>query len=363
MSGDDDIAGAPEPRANPDLLGHDGVERTLLDAYRSGRLPHGWLIAGPRGIGKATLAFRFARFVLAGGGEAGLFGDGPDSLHVDADDPVFRRIAAASHADLMTLERTAGDDGRLRSSIVVADVRKAGAFLSLTAAEGGWRVVVVDSADELNDNASNALLKMLEEPPSNTLIMLVSHSPGRLSATIRSRCCRVSMKALSAETVGRLLRRYRPDLAEADADALARLADGSIGRALGLAEIGGLDLYRELLGLLDALPRLDRAAIHGLGDRLARNSADAAYRTVTGLLVWWLARMVRAGARAEFDACEVVGGEADCMRRLLGRGGLAQWAGVWEKVSRSIAEADRVHLDRKQVVLGAFHSMEQVARA
>ena len=365
-----DTAFPPPPRANPDLIGHGAAERRLFDAWRSGRLPHGWLITGPPGIGKATLAFRFARVVLAGGGDGGgLFADEPDErdpLYVDPANPVFQRIAAGGHGDLMTLERGVTDDGRRRTVIVIDDVRRAGGFLRLTAGEGGWRVIVVDAADDLNANAANALLKFLEEPPARTLVLLVSHAPGRLPATVRSRCCRLTLTALAPSTVAELVRRYCPALPDEEAAALARLGEGSIGRALRLAETDGLALYRELLDLVRPLPILDMAAVHGLGERLARRDAETAYRTATDLLTGWIARLVRAGARrgdVTLPGGEVVGGERECVGRLLALTGLEEWIEVWEKVTRLIAQADAVNLDRKQVVLNAFQTMEQAARA
>ncbi len=348
----------PAPRENPDLIGHEVAERELLAAWRSGRLPHGWLICGPRGIGKATLAFRFARFVLAGGA-------GPDSLAIDEDDPVFRRVASAGHSDLMTLERTINPDTkRLRSVIVVDDVRAVGRFLGLTAGEGEWRAVVVDAADEMNENAVNALLKMLEEPPARTLLLLVAHAPGRLPATIRSRCRRLALDRLPDEAVSGLLSRLAPELADDDAAALARLSEGSIGRAIGLAEAEGLALYRTLLALLQTVPGTDVVALHAFADRLAGRDAESDYRTAMTLLTWWIARMVGAGARGvALPGAEIVPGEQGCAERLIGLGGVEQWMEVWEKVTRLIAQADSINLDRKQVVLGAFHAMERAARA
>jgi len=354
------VTAVPEPRANPDLVGHAAAERTLLRAWTSGRLPHAWLIAGPRGIGKATLAFRFARFVLAGGG-GGLFG-APDDLFVEPADPVARRVASGGHADLRTLQRTFNEKrDRLRSEIVVDDVRDVGAFLRLTPAEGGWRVVVVDNADELNRNAANALLKVLEEPPARALLLLVSHAPGRLLPTIRSRCQRLTLAALPEATVAGLLARYRPDLDAADAAALARLAEGSIGRAVELGAAGGLDLYREVAGLMLGLPRLDAAALHGLGDRFNRADGEAAFRTAAGLLGRWLGRMVHAGA-AGAPPPEVLPGEADCMRRLLAARGLDQWLELWDKIGRLFARTESVSLDRKQVWVTAFLEIEVLAR-
>ena len=160
---------------NPNLLGHELAERELLMAWRSNRLPHGWLIHGPRGIGKATLAFRFARFVLAGGAAVD-----SNSIGIYSDNSLFRRVASGGHSDLMVLERTYDRERkRMRSVIVVDDVRAAGRFLRLTAGESDWRIVIVDAVDEMNENAGNALLKILEEPPVRTLLLLVTHAPGR----------------------------------------------------------------------------------------------------------------------------------------------------------------------------------------
>lgn len=355
----------PEPRSNPDLVGHDAAERAFLDAWNSGRLAHAWLLTGPKGIGKATLAYRIARFVLAGGGEGGgLFGGPPDSLALSVDHPVFKRVAAAGHGDLKVVERGLGDEKKkARTEIVIDDVRGIGGFMSLTPAEGGWRVVIIDAADEMNRNAANAVLKVLEEPPRNALMLLVCHSPGRLLPTIRSRCRRLALNPLAEDSVGRLLADFRPDLPQADVLALARLGEGSIGKALALAAEGGLDLYRDLLGLLGGLPRLDVPALHAFGDRVARADQDAAWRTVTELMGWWLARLVRAGGRRGAGMAEVVAGEAALMERLLSAASLEQWLELWEKVTALFARTDAVNLDRKQAILTAFLAVERLVRA
>jgi DNA polymerase III subunit delta' len=363
-----------EPRANPELWGHEAAEAALLEAHHAGKLPHALIVGGPRGVGKATLAFRLARFLMAQGGEAasGLFGAAPPprSLALAPDHPVFRRVAASGHADLITVER--GRDprnkDRLRGEIVVEDTRGVANFLRLTPAEGGWRIVIVDSADDMNRNAANALLKILEEPPRRSLLILVSHNPGRLLPTIRSRCRKLTLKPLPDREIVRLVGRYRPDVAAEDARALALLAEGSIGRALDLAASGGLDLYRSLLKLLQGLPDIDGPALHSFADRLARVGAEDTYRTVTELLSQFLTRMISRAARGiggtagEGGWTDIVPGEGQGMSRLVGRRGLDQWVEVWEKVMRLFAQADGLNLDRKQVVLGAFFALEGVAR-
>lgn len=355
------------PRRNPDLFGHGEAERTLLEAWNSGRLPHAWLIGGPPGIGKATLAFRFARFVLtqgaAGAGDAGLFGapEPPSSLRTDPADPVFRRVSSSGHADLLTVERQRGEKrDRLKRDIAVDDVRKIAPFLHRTAAEGGWRVAVIDGADRMNTSGLNAVLKILEEPPPGALLLLVSDNPGGMLPTIRSRCRKLTLAPLPEETVVELLGRYRPELAEDARPALARLAEGSVGRAMALADAGGLDLYRQMVGLLSGLPRLDIPAAHAFADGLTRKQDDGLFETATELLVWWLARFARALARGVWPA-EVVPGETALMARLAGARGLDRWVEVWEKVQRLFARAESANLDRKQVVLNALLTLEAAA--
>ncbi len=352
---------APAPRANPLLLGQEAAERTLLEAHRSDRLPHAWLLAGPRGVGKATLAYRFARFLLAGGGGGDLFGEGPADMALAADHPVFRRVASGGHPDLLSVERGVNEKtGKLRGEIVVEEVRAVADFLHITPGDGGWRVVVIDSGDEMNRVAANAILKVLEEPPRQALLLLVSHAPGRLLPTIRSRCCALSLPALAESQVVELLGRYAPDVPPEDAAALACLAEGSIGRALDLAAAEGLALYRELVELLDGLPGLDVPRVHALGERLGRGTDGAAFRLGTELLCWWLARMIR-GAALGVAPGEVVAGEAALMARLLERRSLAQWLALWENWGRLFARAEGANLDRKQVVVTAFLELEALA--
>ena len=351
MSSSDDAATAPEPRANPELLGHDAAERGLRRLVESGRLPHAIVIGGPRGIGKATLAFRLARFVFAQStGDAG-----GETLAIPSDSAVFRRVAAGGHADLLTVERAYDPRRkRLRSEIVVEDARDIGAFLHLTPAEGGWRVVIVDGADEMNRSAANAVLKILEEPPRRALLLLVAHSPGRLLPTIRSRCRRLSLNALPTATVLRLLGRYRPDLAAADAEAIAGLANGSIGAALDLAGAGGLDLYRSLLDLL-ARPRV--AELHAFADRLARADAEDSYRLVEELIGQVLARLARRAAGQAVSS----GPEAAAIERLGRNVPATVWAGLRDEIGESFNRADGLNLDRKQALLGAFFAIERAA--
>jgi DNA polymerase-3 subunit delta' len=369
---EDTPASGLAPRANPGLYGQEAAEEALLAAYRSGRLPHAWLLTGPRGIGKATLAYRFARFVLAEGGGAGegegegrLFTAPPPAgtLALPPGHPVFRRVASGGHADLLTVERSPDEKtGRLRSEIVVEDARAVADFLHLTPGEGGWRVVVIDGVEEMNRSAANAVLKIVEEPPHQALILMVSHAPGRLLPTIRSRCRRLALEPLAADIVVRILREQLPELAAGDAEALARLAEGSAGRALALAAQGGLALLREVLALLETLPSLDAAALHRLAGRMGGSEGEATFRTVGELLLWWLARLIRAAGTGRPPA-ELAPGEAALYARLAERRNLDRWLEVWEKTRHLLSRADSLNLERKQVVLNAFLAVEGAARA
>jgi DNA polymerase-3 subunit delta' len=360
---------APAPRANPHLVGHESAERELERLYRMGRLPHAILLGGPRGIGKATLAFRFARFLLSQGGQDGAAGadffggQGETGLAVDPESGVFRRIAASGHADLLTVER-AWDQRRrrLRGEIVVEDTRAIAEFFRLTAAEEGWRVVIVDGAEEMNRNAANAVLKILEEPPSRALLLLVSHSPGRLLPTIRSRCRRLMLAPPTAPIAAQLIRCFRPQLDEVEAAALAAVCAGSIGRGLELADSGGLALYRSVLDLLSQAPAIDIASLHGFADRLARVDAEDAYRASAELLSQFLSRLAAGAARGMLDGNEIVAGEGAAMQRLAARADPARWAGVRSEIERSFVAADELNLDRKQTVLGAFFAIAEMSR-
>ncbi len=352
------------PRAAADLIGHAEAERQLLRAHEAGRIPHAWLIDGPRGVGKATLAYRFARFLLRHGGTgADLFGAAPAGLAVDPDDPVFHRVAAAGHGDLVTVTRTKRErSDELSPFIRVDQIRDLVHFFNLTSAEGGWRVAVIDAADDLNANAENALLKLLEEPPARGLLLLVSHSPGRLLPTTRSRCRRLTLKPLAAADVAAIVRARLSDLDPDEVAALTVLAEGSPGRAIALAGQGGVAVYRELVALAGTLPDLNYDRVHQLSDRLNRRDGEAQYRVWLDLIGLWLTRTVRRGALPGADMPEAVPGEGALAERLLAGATLDRLVDLWEKISRLAARADAVHLERKQVVLNAFLSLEDAVR-
>ena len=333
---------APEPRANPLLLGQEPAEALLLEAMRSGRMHHAWLITGPEGVGKATLAFRFARRLLAGM-------PGADSLAVPAGHPVFRRIAARSHADLLTVELAYDTKRkRMKTQIAVDDVRGINNFMSLTPAEGGWRVVIVDGAEELNPSSANALLKILEEPPPRAIVLLVCGAPGRLLPTIRSRCRRLQLSALEDPAMGKLLGIYLPELAQTERDRLVTLAEGSPGRALLLVEEQGLALATLVDEVLAAAPNLKMSRAYELADTVSRG--EGAFSTFMDLLRAALTSAVRDAVRGRADPEQM---------RLVATRPLDAWGEVWDALTRLQDETERFNLDKRQAIVAGLGMLGQ----
>jgi len=345
------------PRNARGLVGHERAEQTLISAWGSGRLPHAWLITGPKGVGKATLAFRFARFVLA----KDELGTGPTSLAIAEGSLGFQRVAGFGHPGLLTIERGWNDKrGRWRGEIGVDDVRRMQPFFGLKPEAGQWRICIIDAADEMNRNAANAALKTIEEPPERGLILLVASAPGRLLPTIRSRCRTLALQPLSETQVTDILADKRPDTSDEDRHAAARLAEGSAGRAIAIADAGGAALYGEMIALVADLPRLDIGRLNAYIDRLARPTAEPAYRAATDLLRRWLAALVKAGGGVVPQ--DAVPGEGEGIGRLASRLGLDRRLALWDKVCFLLDKADSANLDRRQVLLSAFLAIENAAR-
>lgn len=352
------IADPLHPRRTSDLVGHEAAERDILSAIAGNRMPHAWLIAGPRGVGKATLAYRFARRLLRGERDAGE----NDSLAMPPDDPLFQRVAAGGHGNLLMIERGIDPERKvMRNVIVIDDVRKLQGFYGRTGAEGGWRVCIVDSADEMNPNAANALLKTLEEPPKDSALILVSHAPGRLLPTIRSRCRMLRLTPLENEQVQAVLTARLPDLDTDEAQGLAILARGAPGRAMALAEAGGLALYRSIVGHLSRMPGLDIPALYDLAEEIGGRGAEARFRLFCDLMSDWLSRFLRATAGGR-TVPDIVEGESEIHARLGAALPLEHWVELWDKAGRLGARADGLYLDRKQTVIALFSMIDAAAR-
>lgn len=339
---DDDELEIPPPRETTALFGHAEAECALLESYQSGRIPHAWLIGGPSGIGKATLAYRMARFVLAHPDPAAADVHNAKSLAVDSEHPVARRMAAQSHGDLLVLERTLNDKGKLRQDIAVDDVRRSVPFFGSTPGEGGWRVAIVDAVDELNRAGANALLKVLEEPPPRALLLLVSHAPGRELPTIRSRCRRMILRALSVEDVARAAAiASGRDVNDPELQQATAAADGSVARALSLLDGPALALRQRVLELLAKLPDVDQRALHALGDALGGTEPRtlAAFMDIVNA---WLSDRLDRGPQETRQ--------------------LARVAQAWEKVNRTAREVEIYNLERKPLVFSVFGLLAEAAR-
>jgi DNA polymerase-3 subunit delta' len=266
------------------LFGQEAAEAQFLAALAAGRLHHGWLITGAPGIGKATLAWRIARHLIAGGSGT--------TLDMDPADPVFRRVSALADPGIFLCRRPWDDKAeRLRTAITVDEMRALKGFFQLTATEGGWRVAIVDAADEMTPQAANALLKILEEPPERAALLLVCHQPARLLPTIRSRCRELVCRPLGTSELARALSAAGAEPEPEDRETLAALTGGSVGGALELAGGDGLVLYREIVDLLRRAPPLDRPRLLRLADSCAGRDGAARLALALDLLRTTLARL------------------------------------------------------------------------
>jgi DNA polymerase-3 subunit delta' len=331
----DRIAGYAHPRENFRLVGQDEALARAARAIRLGKPPQGWLIAGPPGIGKATLAYRIARTML----KYGARGDGPEDLSVPEKDPVSMQVAANSHPGLLVLRRAVNPEtGRMMNVVSVDEVRKLSNFFHLTSGAGGWRIAIVDTADDMNDNAANALLKALEEPPARAMLLLLSNRPGRLLPTIRSRCQRLDLRPLSDDDVKAELRVLLPDAQDSERAQLAKLSGGSIGAALQLADGEGLALAEEAERLIESNP--DYTALYALAEKIARQTDGL--ETFGHFLIEALAARIRAKAGSDVP--------------------LKRWVEVWEKLNANFARGHALHLEPRQTILSAAHTISQTAR-
>lgn len=361
----DRLTGFPHPRHTVNLFGHEATEREFAEAFANGRLHHGWLIAGREGVGKATLAYRLARFALAEAHERDPF---LQTLAVADDTVAGRQVKALSHPGLLLLRRPWDHKGkRFAASIPIDEVRRLKAFLSTRGADDAWRVVIVDTADDLNPNAANALLKSLEEPPPRTLFLLLTARPGNILPTIRSRCRTLALAPLSSEPLRKAVRQAIAVSGDDVTDAmpapsewavLEQLAEGSVRRLLGLRGGGGIALHQRVMGLLKGLPKLDWAAIHTLSDELGGTAAEQKFELFYELLLGTLERLIRSRAGVSGTDTD----EGALAQRLIAEGSLATWAQVWETIVREKADALLLNLDRKSLIMGTFVHLEAAAK-
>ncbi len=362
----DCIEGAPHPRATSTLLGQGSAEATFLQAFNTGRLHHGWLITGPRGVGKATLAWRLARFLLATPeDDGGMFAaPPPETLDIPDSHPVARRIAALSEPRLSLLRRAYDEKkAKLQDVISVDEVRKMKSFFTLSAADGGRRVAIIDAVDEMNPAAANALLKLLEEPPKSVTMFLISHQPARLLPTIRSRCRELRLGPLSAQDLSDALTMAGGEVAPEDRIALAELAGGSVGEAFRMTNLEGLALYARLVKLMATLPRLDRVQALAFAEAGAGRGAEAQFDLIVTLLDLCLARLARSGTCGT-PLPEAAPGEAALITRLAPNPWAArEWASLAQTLGLRARRGKAVNLDPAALLMDMLLQIDEAASA
>jgi len=341
----DQIEGILHPAECENLIGHGQAVDTILNRYASGRMHHAWLLTGPRGIGKATFALKIAEHIFRYPDHSAA---DRQLQQFDVKDPTKGKIAAYSHPNLLHMTRPYNfKDKKFRTQLTVEEIRQTVPFFGTSRGENGWRVAIVDAADDMNASASNALLKILEEPPERTVFFILAHSPAKVMVTIRSRCQQLALDPLKDEQVLEVLESFNvlDNLSEDDKALLCKLANGSVRQGIILAEGDGLELYKRFENTARNLDHPDWTEIHALADMVILKGREDNYR----LLIEFAQQHIEALA---------TGQKGDIQDISM----LARWAGVWEKTRKSVSIADGYNLDKKQVILNLFQHMGEAVR-
>jgi DNA polymerase-3 subunit delta' len=344
----DALDGLAPPHQQQLFFSHQEQEKALLSAWQSGKMHHAWLLTGPKGIGKATFAYRAARFIF----DSGAAGEGfaliqPEDLAVSAESHAARQVANRAHPNLLSIERPYDPKGKkFRTEITVDEVRKTVRFFGSTAGEDTWRVCIVDPADDLNSNAANALLKILEEPPVKTVFFLISHAPGKLLPTIRSRCRRLNFSLLENPTLSKALM----DLEIASSDSvehLSQICEGSLRKAAELQSEDGLIMVHAFERLLAPPFKPDYESLHHFGDLVAQRGKDQNFAHFSDLVFRYLTHQLH----------EKRAGEAASNKSLMAL------ADAWEKAGEVLRETQIFNLDKKQTAINVVRMLAEASRA
>jgi DNA polymerase-3 subunit delta' len=344
MNEPDQLEGVLHPREQFSFFGHHEGEGAFLEGLRSGRLHHAWLIGGAQGIGKATLAYRVARTVLDPSRSRDL---GIHNLDASPDSAVARQVAALSHPNLAILRRAPATDKKAASTTIPVDaVRKALNMFGSTAADGGYRVCIVDSAEDLTISSANALLKVIEEPPPRSLFLIVSHAPQRVLPTIRSRCRRLLLRPLEDKDIRAAIASLGSPWSEISRDVVdqaLRYGEGSVRRTLELLDAEKVSFIEQVTKLLEGLPKVDTKQVFSLAEALSKRDADDSYELALETVQRWVSRRLHEGAS-------------------LGASRLAPLVEVCEKIARSAREIDVFNLDRRPFILTLFDDLADAVR-
>lgn len=352
----------PQPRMAASVTGHDLIERQLLDMLNNNRMPQAMIFAGLQGIGKATMAYRVAKFLLTHKPvvDAGpsLFGDSlpvsaPENFNSRADDAAVRLVLSGGHPDLLVIERKFDEEkGKFKEVVDVDQLRQIPPFLQLTPAMGGWRIVIIDDADTMNRNSQNALLKVLEEPPANSILILVAHRPGQLIPTIRSRSRYFEFLPPDRTTFDSLMKQAMPSIGAADMTAIYNISGGSIGTAMRLMQEGALKALNQLSSLLHSWPDIVWTDIHMMGEVLGgKGNDDVALQGFQDVMIWTCEQMAKCRARGLGLPAPLNTGPYPA---LLNHFSLLEWSKICDDLRAHFTTVKYGTLDKRQAVFGAF---------
>ena len=369
----DQIEGYPHPKAAETLFGHQVAEQEFINCFKSGKLHHGWLITGAKGIGKATFAWRIAKFLLtqpiAGSEPNGLFGNSRENQNSELDEnrkkAIVARILAESEPRLSVVRKSFDEKRKtFRSSIRVDEIRHLKSSFSLSVTDGGYRVAIVDCADDLNINAANALLKTLEEPPKNTVFLLISHNVHSLIPTIRSRCRELRLNSLADSDLVNALKQINLTIPEQDSEIYSLLGSGSVGNSIRLIQHDGASIYRTVLSFLHQLPDLNGFELEKFIATFLGNKNKSRLELLIELLNVTVARIAKAGIVGRSSSYYFLTDEKEIFTKLCPNLNSAKkWAQLAQTQSERLKDGLAVNLDPGSMILDTFFQIEDCARA
>ena len=361
----DKLENFPHPRDNENLRGLDTAQQALFDGFMSSKMHHAWIISGQKGIGKATLAYKFAQFILEFKNPDNVRAAGLTSLTPNFNAISAQQVRARSHPSLFVLKRAYNDKTKkFGQNINIENVRKAEQFINKTVEKGGWRVIIIDSADDLNISSANALLKSLEEPPQNTVFLIISSLPAKLLPTIRSRCRILKLPDLDEQVISQLLQTYHVEMNAEERDIILFLGQGSFARVLEVIDVEGLEIYKKMLALLYQIPQISRDDIHKLGSELALKAVESKYIFFTEQYLAILSRLIKfislgQAADAHMPLPNV---EIKLFNHLKAHFTLDALFSLWESSEQKFRINAAFNMDKKQTIITEFLNLEKLAK-
>jgi len=363
----EDIKGLNEPHQSTLMIGHQDVEEKLISLINSNKMPHAVIFSGAEGIGKFTMAQRLARALLNHGiddpNQDSLFGGGGTeklaltTLAVDKENPVYSKVASKGHPDLLTLERpTDSKTQKQKNDINVETARKVAPFLRMTSADGGWRVVIINDADTMNRNAQNSILKILEEPPKNALLILVCNRLGAMIPTIRSRCRVLNFEPLSSDNFNQLLKmEYGGGFSDNEKELLLTFSNQSIGQAKNIIDKNLIEVIQTTLDLLSTWPDISNQEVHGFADTVGRAGQDKAYMMAEKVILTSLTNIISAKAKelnlqSPFDA--------KGLKNIMQNVDIKNLMDAHQELKETLAQGRYASLDKRLVIINAFNKLK-----